>query len=206
MPSELRSYEERYRLTGRAVLGLAASLLSVALGLLWHTPVIFAALAVLLAALTVTLPGARVVDAARRRTAFRADHAGITLGAVPGKLARAGSAVFIPWAEVERIVLYPALRLDQGGHAQVQCIGIQRRHGAPSLPWGNEHAPGCPVPGVAAGAARKVTGWRLDRERLAAITAAAAPAIPIIDASTTFDPGIGEPGPPADAPEVGPAD
>lgn len=84
MPSELDRYEERYRLTGGAVLGLAASLLSIGLGLLWHTPVIFAALAVILAVLTVTLPGAGVIDAARRMTAFRADHAGLTLGAVPG--------------------------------------------------------------------------------------------------------------------------
>ena len=36
-------YEERYRLTGRAALGLAAGLLSVGLGILWHTPVIFTA-------------------------------------------------------------------------------------------------------------------------------------------------------------------
>jgi hypothetical protein len=45
-------YEERYRLTGGAVLGLAAGLLSVGLGLVWHTPVIFAALGVLLVAVT----------------------------------------------------------------------------------------------------------------------------------------------------------
>jgi len=38
-------YEERYRLTGRAALGLAVSLLSVGLGILWHTPVIFTAIA-----------------------------------------------------------------------------------------------------------------------------------------------------------------
>ncbi len=36
---ELGCYEERYRLTGRAALGLAASLLSIGLGFLWHTPV-----------------------------------------------------------------------------------------------------------------------------------------------------------------------
>jgi len=37
------SYEERYSLTG-AALSLAAALLSVSLGLLWHTHLIFAAL------------------------------------------------------------------------------------------------------------------------------------------------------------------
>jgi hypothetical protein len=43
-------YGERYRLTGSAALGLAASLLSIGLGLLWHTPVVFAVTAVILAA------------------------------------------------------------------------------------------------------------------------------------------------------------
>lgn len=34
-------YEERYRLTGRAAAGLAASALLVMIGFLWHLPVIF---------------------------------------------------------------------------------------------------------------------------------------------------------------------
>jgi hypothetical protein len=178
-------YEERYRLTGRAALGLAASLLSVGLGFLWHTPVIFAMIAVVFAALTLTMPGGGVIDVARRMIAFRADHAGITFGAVPDKLAvRRGAATFIPWADVERIILYPAYPQGQGGYARVQCIAVQRRDGTPALSRGNEQAPGCPVPGVAAGATRRITGWRLDRERLAAVTAAVAPGIPIIDAGT----------------------
>ena len=41
----------------RRRLTLAASLLSIALGLVWHTPMLFAVIAVILAALTVTLPG-----------------------------------------------------------------------------------------------------------------------------------------------------
>jgi hypothetical protein len=60
------------------------------------------------------------------------------------------------------------------------------------------------VPGVAAGASREITGWRLDRERLAAVTAAVAPGIPIVEAGV---PGLGVegPGPGASAPELGPA-
>jgi len=82
--------EERYRLTGRAALGLAAGLLSVGLGILWHTPVIFTAIALLVAILAVIAPG-------RRMIAFRSDHAGITLGAIPDKLTfRRGQAVFVP--------------------------------------------------------------------------------------------------------------
>ena len=145
---DLGCYEERYRLTGRAALGLAASLLSIGLGLLRHTPVIFAVLAVILAALTVITQGG-VVDVGRRMIAFRADHAGIMLGAAPDKLAvRRGAAMFIPRADVERIIVYPAYPQGQGGYARVQCIAVQRREGAPALSRGNEQAPGCPVPGA----------------------------------------------------------
>jgi hypothetical protein len=199
MPLDLACYDERYRLTGGAALGLAASLLAVGLGFLWHTPVIFAVIAVILAALTVTMPGGGVIDAARRVIAFRADHEGITLGAVPGKLSGRGPAVFIPWADILRIVLYPA-RKGQGSHTPVQCIGVQRREGAPPLPQGNEQAPGCPVPGVPTGATRKITDWRLDRKRLAAGTAAVAPGIPIIDAGTAPSRGVEGPGQPAKSP------
>jgi hypothetical protein len=52
VPSDPGCYEERYRLTGGAALGLAASLLALAWpGLLWHSQVIIAIAAVLVAAL-----------------------------------------------------------------------------------------------------------------------------------------------------------
>ena len=131
-------YEERYRLTGRAALGLAAGLLSVGLGILWHTPVIFTAIALLVA-----IPA--VIALARRVIAFRADHAGIMLGAVPDKVTfRRGQAVFVPWAEVEQIILYPAYPRGQGSYAPVQCIAVQRREGAPALSRGTEQAPWLP--------------------------------------------------------------
>jgi hypothetical protein len=91
--------------------------------------------------------------------------------------------VFIPWSDVERIVLYSGRELGAGDR---QCIGIQRRQGAPRLPRGNGPARRCPVPGLAEGTTRQVVAWRLDRERLTALTAAVAPGIPVIDA----DPGL----------------
>ena len=128
-------YEERYRLTGRAALGLASGLLSVGLGILWHTPVIFTAIALLVA-----IPA--VIALARRMIAFRDDHAGITLGAVPDKLTfRRAQAVFVPWADVEQIILYPAYPRGHGSYASVQCIAVQRRDRAPALPQGGEQAP-----------------------------------------------------------------
>jgi hypothetical protein len=62
MPPDLVCYEERYWLTGGAALGLAASLLSIALGVVWHTAALFAVIAVVLAALTVALPGGGVIE------------------------------------------------------------------------------------------------------------------------------------------------
>lgn len=194
-------YEERYRLTGSAALVLASGLLAIGLGFAWHDPVIFTLIGVVLAIVAAT--GGGVFAAARRRIAFRADQAGITLGALPG---RHGSAVFTPWQDVEQIIFYSAHPRGQGRYAQVRCIGIKRREGAAPLSRGNEQAPRCPVPGVAVGATRMITGWRLDRERLAAVTALAAPGIPIVDADAGLIPDGQGPGAPASTPELGPAD
>jgi hypothetical protein len=182
-------YEERYRLTG-AALGLVSALLALGLGLLWHTQLIFAALTVL-----AVIPA--VLAVALRPVAFRADHAGITLGS--DRLLPRRSAVFIPWADVERIVLYPGRKAAGFGDylwasGEVEYIGVQRRDGAPALARGNKQAPWCPVPGVAAGATRPIKNWRLDRERLAAVTAAVAPDIPVIDARNDPDRRIEGPG------------
>ena len=108
-------------------------------------------------------------------------------------------AVFIPWADVERIVLYPGRKAAGFGDylwasGEVEYIGVQRRDGAPALARGNKQAPWCPVPGVAAGATRPIKNWRLDRERLAAVTAAVAPDIPVIDARNDPDRRIEGPG------------
>jgi hypothetical protein len=194
-------YEERYRLTSRAAVGLTASVLLVVVGFLWHLPVIFLPLGAALAVLTAQ--GAGVIDRVRRTTAFRADRAGITLGAVPDKLTvRRGARLFIPWADVERIILYP---VHPRGRGAVLCIGVQRRATAQPLQWGNEQAPGCPVPRVPAWATRMISGWRLDRSRLAAVAAAVAPDVAILDTSIDPLPGDEDDGHPDSAPEAGPA-
>jgi hypothetical protein len=197
-------YQERYRLTGWAVAGTAASMLLVVVGFLWHLPVIFLPLGAALA--VATAQGAGVIDRVRRTTAFRADQAGITLGTVPDRLTvRRGSRLFVPWGDVERIILYPVHPRGRGGRAVVQCIGVQRRATAQPLLWGNEQAPGCPVPRVPAWATRMISGWRLDRSRLAAVTAAVAPDVPILDTSTDPLPGDEGDGHPDSATEAGPA-
>jgi hypothetical protein len=174
----------------------------VGLGFLSLSPVIFLPIGIVLAAFIAQ--GAGVIDLARRTIAFRADQEGILLGAVPDKLSvRRGSALFIPWADVERIILYPAYSRGPGRHP-VQCIGVQRTAAAAPLAWGNEQAPGCPVPRVAAWATRKITGWQLDRGRLAAAVAAVAPGIPILD--TSADSSMEGPAQGASVPEAGPTD
>jgi hypothetical protein len=200
---ELSCYEERYRLTGRAIAGLAISFVVVILGFLSLSPGIFLPIAIIIAAFIAQ--GAGVIDLARRTIAFRADHDGILLGAVPDKLSvRRGSALFIPWADVERIILYPAYPRGPARRTAVQCIGVQRRTAAAPLSWGNEQAPGCPVPRVGAWATRKITGWQLDRGHLAAAVAAVAPGIPILD--TSADSGTEGPSQGDSAPETGSTD
>jgi hypothetical protein len=177
MPPDPGSYEERYRLTSGVALRLAGGLLFVGLGLVWQPPVISAAsvilaIPVIFSALTIAFVMPAVITMARRMTAFRADYGGITLGVMPTSLAALHRpAIFIPWAEVEKIILYRAGSHGWGGNPPVRSISVQRRHGTAS-----------PATATASRAACTITGWKLNRERLTAVTAAVAPSIPVIDA------------------------
>ena len=98
-------YEERYRMTAAALpRHLAIGLISIGLLFLVVAPWVTGAV---IAAALVILIGTGV--AAHRMIAFRADQAGITLGVEPGRLmVRRRPAVFIPWADAEKIIFYPA--------------------------------------------------------------------------------------------------
>jgi hypothetical protein len=127
---------------------------------------------------------------AGRKIAFRADMAGITLGADPLSWPfRHASAVFVPWSDAEAIALYRGGGPFGWRIGDDPCIAIQRRPGAPALSRGNNPARRCPAsqPGPSA---RSLPGGS---DRLAALTAAAAPAIPIIDTGTGPNQGIEEP-------------
>ena len=165
-------YEERYRMTTGAVPVVAASL--VLFGLLFRTEALWATEAIIALALAVLLVPA---VAARRLVAFRADYAGVLLGAEPRALmAGRGRPVFIPWHEVDQIVLHPDTSGLPGAKGQVGRIEVRRRTVPPA---GDEQAQ---EPGTAA-VTRSVRGWRLDRERLALITGAVAPCVPVIEAA-----------------------
>jgi hypothetical protein len=172
-------YEARYRVSRAAQRGLSTSLVLLPTGLgLMNLYLPIALVLVVLGAIT-ALPA--VAGLALRRTAFRADYAGITLGADlrDGWTLRWDRGVFVPWAEVEQIVIYPGQGFPAGSRAP--RIGIQRRPGAPELSAGDGPAPGCPLPRVTTAATRPVSGWRLDRDRLAAVTAMVAPDVPVVD-------------------------
>jgi hypothetical protein len=184
MPPDPGSYEERYRLTSGVVLRLVGGLLFVALGLMWQPPVVSAAwvilaIPVIFSALTIVFAMPAVITIARRMIAFRADYGGITLGVMPTSLAALHRpATFIPWAEVEKIILYRAGSPQWRGNPPVQGISVQRRHATASM-----------VTGAASRAACTITGWKLNHERLTAVTAAVAPSIPVIDADAAGWPG-----------------
>jgi hypothetical protein len=147
-------YEEHCRPAIRITPGEIACLVAIALGFLWHIQPIFFVIGIVVALPT-------VIALARRQLAFRADHNGILLVGQQHRLTgRRGPATPIPWADIEQIICYSH---EPGHHAPVQRIAIQRRTGAP--------------------ATRTVTGWRLDRDRLAAVTAVVAPGVRVADAA-----------------------
>ena len=198
-------YEEHHRLTYPVARGAAFSVVPLIIAIFSHQPLPWVILAPVAFALA-TVPW--LVAVASGKVAFRADMAGITLGADPLSWPfRHASAVFVPWADAQAIALYRGGGPFGWRIGDDPCIGIQRRQGAPALPRGNQPARRCPVPGVAAGAVRPVTAWRLDRDRLAALTAAVAPGIPIIDAGTGPNQGVaGAADRAGSAIDIGPAD
>ena len=168
-------YEERYRLTGRAALSLGVGIVSVGLGILWQAPGVSAAtvslaVPVIISAIAVVLAVPGVAAAARRMIAFRADYAGITLGATPDNWTFfRRPATFISWAEIGQITLYSV------GPSVPKRSGVVDR-----IVLQHQDAVTAAQPGAAPRTARRITGWRLDCQRLATVTAAVAPGVPII--------------------------
>ena len=199
-------YEERYRLTFPVARSAAFSLVPLIIAIFSHQPLPWVILAPVIFVLA-TVPWLLAV--ASRKIAFRADMAGNHARRRPAELAvpaRFGRVRSLVRCRGNRLV--PGRRAVRLAHrGRPVCIGIQRRHGAPALSGGNKPARRCPVPGVAAGAVRPVTAWRLDRDRLAVLTAAVAPGIPIIDAGTGPNQGVeGAADRAGSAIKIGPAD
>ncbi|MFB6705737.1 hypothetical protein ACFCW6_13590 [Streptomyces sp. NPDC056333] len=115
-----------------------------------------------------------------RKVAFRVDETGVLLGGSPARYGATTSHV--PWDDITGFVLW---RQTAGG-ASLPYVGVTRRKGAPPLPGDDPKARAVvehlvPVPAEVAPASRAVTGWRLDKDRLAAAVAHFAPEIPVRD-------------------------
>jgi hypothetical protein len=171
MPPDPGCYEARYGLTRwpKLYLVLATGLMLLAFGIFGHVTarVIFIAVG---AAISLRY----VIVLFGRKVAFRADQAGITLPATPFArfVPRAYTAwartlawpptfesFFAPWGDVKQIIF----ETMKWRGVSTPYIRIELRDAS---------APPAP--------SRSITMWRLDRERLAAIVAAAAPGVAIL--------------------------
>jgi hypothetical protein len=157
MPPDQGCYEERYRLTFPVARSAAFSLVALIPAILSHQPLPWLILCPVIFVLA-TVPWLLAV--AGRKIAFRADMAGITLGADPLSWPfRRTLAVFVPWSDAEAIALYRGGGPFGWRIGDDPCIAIQRRPGAPALARGNSPARRCPAsqPGPSARSLRG--GW-----------------------------------------------
>ncbi len=160
MPPGPGGYEIRFRLAGWEALIPPLGLLCLAAGIFSPDSLY---LRVVLIAFGGYLTVPYVIMLAGRTAVFRADQEGITLG--PEVPMRQFSAEFFPWADIKEITVYTITRWSRTpGKQPGTYIGIVPRRTPP------------------AGAARRINTWQLDRGRLAAVTAAAAPGVPIVEA------------------------
>ncbi|MFI2301183.1 hypothetical protein ACH5AL_20385 [Actinacidiphila glaucinigra] len=179
--SEDAVYEARHGLDRRTSGVLAVAVLFSAVLLMpgTGTPL------VLRIAGTVLFAGGGLVMAAgalTRKVAFRVDGTGVLLGGSP--LRYRATTVHIPWEDITEVVLWR----QRVPNASIPWVGVRRRDGAPSLPGPGQgaitRAVGgalVPVPFEVLQSSRAVSGWRLDRQRLADAVAHFAPGLRIVD-------------------------
>jgi len=161
-------YEERYRLTFPVARSTAFSLVPLIIAIFRHQPLPWVILAPVIFVLA-TVPWLLAV--ASRRVAFRADTAGIMLGADPLSWPfRHASAVFVPWCDAEGIALYQGAGRSAGISGTIRASGssaarvpslVPRQQPCPPLPGAERRSRGRP-PGhcLAAGPRRPCRGHR----------------------------------------------
>ncbi len=121
----------------------------------------------------------------RRTTAIRVDETGVTLCASP--VFPKSTTRWFPWEDVVGVVIWRAV--FSGRTSKLDCVGVQRRLGAPRLTGrysgrraqsaARLEAPGIP-PEVAVIRAA-ANGWVLDRGRLTAAVEHYGPGVRVID-------------------------
>jgi hypothetical protein len=187
------AYEEHYRWTTTVTWALFGCLAFLLIAILSPMPLV-------LQVLVIGFFGWSAINgityAASRKVAFRADPAGVTLGGSPFRYK--ATTRFFPWADVEEIVLWQRMfpvsigRWTLFSFGPLRYISVKRWPGAPRLSRGGtgladkpafHYSPNyqAPIPGIAAGAARALSTWRLDDDQLAAAITACAPTVQLID-------------------------
>jgi hypothetical protein len=177
MLAEPAVYEARYHWTPRMGGSLAGAVVFVLIGALLPMPLIIRLLCIGCFGFAGVNGLAYVLS---RKIAFRVDQFGVTLGGNPFRYR--SSTRFFPWEDITKIVVWrrgtpftfwPLMHFS----IPIRYIGVQRRAGAPPISGDGSGRLDrtvliAPVPGIAAGAARKVTAWRTSANELATAVAA----------------------------------
>jgi hypothetical protein len=183
------SYEAKYGLNGQHLRTVGILLVFCAAALLPGVPL-------WLRIVNIALFGGAAVMVAvvrlRGTTAVRVDQAGITLCAAP--LYPKSTTRLFPWEDVASVVIWQGAFSGRSG--RLECIGVERRPGTPPLTGkfigrrAQSAAPLSPgIPPETAVTRAVASGWVLDHGRLTAAVAHFAPAVRVVDTTTSLRPG-----------------
>lgn len=168
VPLDSGCYEIRFRLTGLGAYSVIFGLVLIAIGVFRSQSSLYERLG--WAALGGLIALRELIPIVSRKILFRADPGGITL-ATRGRFGFPSPNVFIPWTDIKKIALYKITRRSSKFGQTGSYIMGQTGSYMIIVPRGG-----------ARGRARRIDTWRLDTERLAAVTAATAPDVPVDDA------------------------
>jgi len=189
MRSEDPAYQARYGWSGTSWWLLAAGLALMSTGFLGWRAIFIEVLCIPCGAFLL----ANVLSALiGRPVAFRVDAAGVTIGGNPIPFWYRSSTRFVPWAQIQQVRIWRRdFPLTIGGwrlfNGRAYYVGLMRGPGAPELSEGGflgsyANKPVYKGPSnIAAGAARVVSMWTLDRRRLELAVASFAPGVTVVE-------------------------
>jgi hypothetical protein len=193
MPDDARVYVERYRWTPAIALGIGGALAFVALAV-FFMPLIIAIPVEAVFGWAAVISVAGVLS---RKVALRVDAAGVTLGGGPFRYH--ATTRFFPWDDIAAVTIWRRYLPFTVGRwtlfalGPIRYIGLRRWPGARAITpakRGRADWPAymAPVPGISAGAARNITAFALDQDRLAQAVAAFASSVALEDGGTVPQP------------------
>jgi hypothetical protein len=193
MPDDVPIYVERYRWTTTIASGIGGDLAFVALAVFFMPLILSVAVIAVFGSFAVY----SVAGVLSRKVALRVDAAGVTLGG--GPFGYEATTRFYPWEDIAAITLWQRYipftigRWTPFALGPIRYIGLRRPPGAQpitSAGRGRADRPAymAPVSGISAGAARNVTAFGLDKDRLTQAVAAFAPTVAIEDGGTVRQP------------------